>query len=224
MENRNTEILDFLRDLRDNNTRPWFVANKPRYEAARQLVLAQTEWLIAHIAAFDDTVSYLEPKDCLFRIYRDVRFSSDKRPYKTHFGIYICAQGGHKSVLSGYYLHLEPNNSALCGGIYCPDKEMLWRVRTALDIDFDMFRDIEAAADYRRYFGKMFSPDVLKKMPQGFSPDSPAADYLRFKTFLVEHRLSDDEVCAPDFLDNLLPVCRALKPFNDFMNAAVLDY
>lgn len=224
MENRNAEVLDFLRGLRDNNDRAWFQANKPRYEAARRHVLEQTEWLIAHISAFDDTVKYLTPEDCLFRIYRDVRFSPDKRSYKTHFGTYVCAQGGRKSVLSGYYLHLEPQNSFLSGGVYCPDKDMLRRVRTALDIDFDVFRDIEAASDYKRFFGRMFSPDALKKMPQGFSPDSPAAEYIRFKMFFVEHRFTDDEVCAPDFLDNVLPMCRAMKPFNDFMNAAILDF
>ncbi len=223
MTNRNREILAFLRDLSNNNNRPWFVENKPRYEVARQLVLDQTAWLIAKIGEFDPTVRYLEPKDCLFRIYRDVRFSPNKRPYKEHFGTYICMNGGHKSLLSGYYLHIQPEASALCGGIYCADKDMLRNIRTALDIDYDEFQRIEAADDYRQYFGKMFSDDVLKKMPQGFSPDSPAAEYLKFKTFFVQHSFTDDEVCAPDFLERLLPMCRAMKPFNDFMNAALTD-
>lgn len=223
MENKNGEILEFLRELRSNNNRVWFQTNKLRYEAARQYVLHQTEWLIAHIAAFDDTVKYLDPKECLFRIYRDTRFSPDKRPYKHHFGTYICAQGGHKSILSGYYLHIEPQHSALCGGIYCPDKETLKRVRTAIDIDFDEFMRITAADDFKRNFGKVFAQNTLRRVPQGFAPDSPAADYLKFKEFFVEHHFSDDEVCASDFLDRLLPMCRAMKPFNDFVNAAVLD-
>lgn len=223
MENKNREILAFLSDLRDNNMRPWFQANKARYDAARAHLLDTTAWLIAHIARFDDTVRYLEPKECLFRIYRDTRFSPDKSPYKRHFGTYICAQGGHRSILSGYYLHLEPGHSALCGGVYCPDKETLKRVRTAIDIDYDEFERIIAADDFRQHFGTVVAYNTLQRVPQGFSADSLAAKYLKFKEFIVEHHFTDDEVCAPDFFENLLPMCQAMKPFNDFMNAAILE-
>lgn len=217
----NSFVLSFLRDLAAHNDRTWFQANKARYDAAHQYVIEETAWLIHNIAPFDDTIQYLMPKECLFRIYRDVRFSLDKSPYKKHFGTYIAAQGGHKSILSGYYLHIEPDHSALCGGIYCPDKDMLKRLRTAIDIDFEEFTQIIQEKEFAHYFGKVFSPNKLQKLPQGFDAESPAAEYLKFKEFFVEHHFSDKEICAPDFLERLLPMCRAMKPFNDFLNAAL---
>lgn len=218
----NAFILSFLRDLATHNNREWFQQNKTRYDISRQHIIDQTNWLIHNIAPFDPTIQYLDAKDCLFRIYRDIRFSHDKSPYKRHFGTYIAAQGGRKSFLSGYYLHIEPNNSALCGGIYCPDKKMLKRVRTAIDIDFEDFQKIINEKEFKHYFGNVFALNKLKKNPQGFDANSPAAEYLKFKEFFVKHSFTDSEVCAPDFLERLLPMCRAMKPFNDFLNSALL--
>ena len=106
---QNQLIIDFLRDLVANNNRDWFAANKERYQTTLDAFREEVAWFIARIGEFDERVKYLTPEDCLFRIYRDIRFSPNKLPYKNHFGAYICPNGGRKSPLSGYYLHLQPD-------------------------------------------------------------------------------------------------------------------
>ena len=122
------QVFQFLQDLSENNNREWFHNNKKRYDESREKVLFITEVLINEIRKFDSEIPLLEPKDCLFRIFRDVRFSNDKRPYKTNFGSFI-AKGGRKSMYAGYYFHIEPDTSFVGGGIYMPDAEHLKAIR-----------------------------------------------------------------------------------------------
>ncbi len=124
----NTQILQFLTELRENNYREWFQDNKKRYDALKDGFTEEVQQLINRIGLFDPEIIGLEAKDCLFRIYRDIRFSPDKTPYKTHFGAYI-ARGGRSSERGGYYLHLEPGNSMLSGGVWMPPTPLLKKLR-----------------------------------------------------------------------------------------------
>ena len=120
----NDQIFQFLRELRQNNNRNWFQANKARFDILRQAFTNEVQQLIDRIALFDPEIAGTEARNCLFRIYRDIRFSPNKLPYKQHFAAYI-ARGGKNSERGGYYLHLEPDNSLLSGGIWCPSPGLL---------------------------------------------------------------------------------------------------
>ena len=122
------KVIQFLNELSENNNREWFQKNKKWYDESREKVLFLTEVVINEIRKFDPDVPLLEPKDCLFRIFRDVRFSHDKSPYKTNFGSFI-AKGGRKSSYAGYYFHIEPSGSFVGGGIYMPAAEPLKAIR-----------------------------------------------------------------------------------------------
>lgn len=217
----NSFILSFLSDLAEHNNRTWFALNKDRYLNAVDLFTKEVADFIVHIAQFDNNVQYLRPKDCIFRIYRDIRFSPDKSPYKRHFGAYIAPKGGRKSPFGGYYLHIEPGNSVLCGGIFCPDKTHLRMLRTAVDENFNEFRHIIENRNFTKQFDGIYSPEVLQRIPVGFSSESPATEYLKNKHFSIAHYLSDDEMCKADFFETTLEIFHSMKPFNDFCNEAL---
>lgn len=217
----NQLIIDFLRDLVANNSREWFAANKERYQTALDAFRQEVAWFIVRIGEFDERVKYLSPEECIFRIYRDIRFSPNKLPYKNHFGAYICPNGGRTSLLSGYYLHLQPDGSFLSGGIYCPQPATLKQLRQSIDINYQELVDISSDRAFKKAFNGIVSPDTLKRVPTGFSPDSPAAEWLKYKHFIVEHPLDEAVLNAPDFAEKALAVFRAMKPFNDFCNEAI---
>ena len=121
----NAEIIQFLTELRQNNNREWFQANKSRYDFLRKVFIDEVQQLIDRIALFDPEIAGLEAKDCLFRIYRDIRFSPDKTPYKIHFAAYMASCGGRGSERAGYYIHLEPGGCLLSGGVWCPPPALL---------------------------------------------------------------------------------------------------
>lgn len=133
----NAEIIQFLTELRQNNNREWFQANKDRYDALRKGFIDEVQQLIDRIALFDPEIAGLEAKDCLFRIYRDIRFSPDKTPYKIHFAAYMASCGGRGSERAGYYIHLEPGGCLLSGGVWCPPPALLKALRK------DIYENIE---------------------------------------------------------------------------------
>ena len=135
-------IFDFLRKLRDNNDREWFNAHKPEYLELKDRFEKWVSELIERTADFDEEVRGLAAKDCVYRIYRDTRFSPDKTPYKTHFGAYIASPGGRNSNRAGYYVHLEPDGSLLGGGLYCPDPALLKRLRQDIYDNIEEFTSI----------------------------------------------------------------------------------
>ena len=140
--NCNTEILQFLDELSRNNNRQWFNANKERYEYLRKAWLHNIQQLIEQMNAYDPSLQGLDARDCVYRIYRDIRFSPNKLPYKTHFGA-VIGRGGRKCLLSSYYIHLEPGNkSGIYGGIWCPEPNVLKALRHAIDDNSDEFLEI----------------------------------------------------------------------------------
>jgi uncharacterized protein (TIGR02453 family) len=205
------ETLAFLRDLRKDNSREWFERNRPRYERARASFLEAVAELIAGIGAFDD-LGGVSPEECAFRIYRDVRFSKDKTPYKPNMGA-VLGRGGRKSGVRSYYIHVEPEGrSFLAGGLYAPTGPELAKMREALAEDADPFKRILKAKDFARHFGGL-SGESLKTAPSGYPKDHPEIDLLRRKQFLASRPLSDEEVASDGLVDLALGAYKAMKPF-----------
>ncbi|MCX2741081.1 DUF2461 domain-containing protein [Pontibacter anaerobius] len=214
--------LSFLADLAQNNTREWFADNKPRYEKARKNYISFLDELLQEMQHFEPAARGQHGKETVFRIYRDVRFSSDKRPYKDHFGAYV-AEGGRKSILPGYYLHLAGNNkSFLAGGLWYPPAPELKAVRQEIDYNLDAFKALVESEEFRKKFGGI-EGEQLKTTPKGYDRDNPAIYYLRFKSWNAVMPLPDETVLRPDFLQVVLDGFQALKPLNDFLTQPIRD-
>ena len=217
-----TATFSFLRNLAKNNDREWFHAHKAGYEQAKQNVLDVAAQLIAAINTFDKTLGYPEPKKCLFRIARDTRFSYDKSPYKTNFGVIMNPDGSPRSNLSGYYMHVEPGQCFLSSGIYMPMPDTLKAVRTAIEEDFSEFLKILSQKELVRKIGDLSrDDDALSRVPKGFDKDSPAAEYLKLKHFYVMVAVSDKEMTATDFVKKAASLYKIMYPFNSFMNRVI---
>ena len=214
--------LRFLSDLTGNNTREWFNGNKKRYEAARHNYTEFLDELLLEVQQFEPAARGQKGKDLLFRIYRDVRFSNDKRPYKDHFGAYI-AEGGRKSIYPGYYLHLAGDNkSFVAGGLWMPPAEQLKAVRQEIDYNLDGFREIVEDPAFRERFGEL-QGEQLKTTPKGYDKENPAIQYLRYKSWNAVMPLPDAVVLQDDFLQVVIEAMWALKPLNDFLLQPMLD-
>jgi uncharacterized protein (TIGR02453 family) len=208
------QTLSFLEDLRFNNNRAWFEANRKRYEAARAAAEALVTDILAQFAPVE-AVGSTAAKDCFFRLNRDVRFSKDKSPYKTNFGIVLGA-GGRKTTGRSYYLNLEPGDVFIATGVYDPTPEQLKHIRAAIAEDPAKLRRIITAKAFQDYFGGL-SGDALKTAPKGYGADHPALDLLRFKQFLAVHQVTDEQALAEDFAAQVVQVCKALKPFATYL-------
>jgi len=217
-KNMDRLILDFLKDLKENNNREWFQANKTRYEKARIIFEAFVDELIPLIRQFDTSIDLITAKDCAFRIYRDVRFSNDKSPYKPNMGAYI-ARGGKNSTMAGYYVHIEPGSSFLAGGMYVPPPEILRKIREAIYYRPEDFKKIIDDKNFTRYYGGFGDEDKLKKPPKGFSADFPYIDLLKYKSYAVMHSVSDKLIMDNDFINYSQGAFRALHPLNSFFNS-----
>lgn len=214
--------LHFLADLAKNNTREWFTDNKPRYEAARKNYISFLNEMLQEMQHFEPAARGQQGKDLVFRIYRDVRFSKDKRPYKDHFGAYV-AEGGRKSILPGYYLHLAGDNkSFLAGGLWYPPAPELKAVRQEIDYNLDEFKALVESEEFKNKFGSL-EGEQLKTTPKGYDKDNPAIHYLRFKSWNAVMPLPDETVLRPDFLQVVLDGFKALKPLNDFLTHPLKD-
>ncbi len=211
--------LDFLADLGVNNNREWFNENRPRYEQARTAFEMFVDNLLAELARSQD-MGMVTARDCIMRIHRDLRFSRDKTPYRTNFGADIVA-GGRKSGRLGYYIQLQPGDrSFVAGGLYEPSPDQLARFRQAVARDASGLKKIVKSRGFVRNFGAI-QGERLSRAPQGYSPDHPEIELLRLKQVLVMHPLTDREVVSPDMLKKTLAVCRAMRPFIDYMNNVI---
>jgi uncharacterized protein (TIGR02453 family) len=213
--------LNFLKKLKKNNNRDWFNVNKALYEDARYDFEVLVFDLIQKTAEFDESVSGVEPRSCLFRIYRDVRFSKNKSPYKTNFAADIQA-GGRRSGVAGYYVHVEPGSNILAAGLYVPLPDKLLAVRKKIAGNYKEFEKIVTAKDFKREFKKLWEGEgnKLKTVPKGFDKEHPAAEYLKFKSFIVFKDISDEMLLSKTFVNNAAKVFKVMKPFNEFLNQA----
>ena len=216
--------LDFLAQLAVNNNRDWFQSHKDWYTEAYSQFLAFSQEYVARLAEVDDNLLGLQAKDCIWRIYRDVRFSADKRPYKEWFGVFPAAKGGKKSLHGGYYVHIQPGHCMFAAGIWSPTPELLKTLRKEIWANYDEIEEIMAQPEFQRYFTDFDTDDMLKKVPQGFDPDFVHADWLKRKSFTFSTPLTDTQVCAPDFMDHIIRIATAAKPLNDFLNYTFEQY
>ena len=211
-----TSTLKFLKELSKNNNREWFQANKKAFDAAHDNVTALAGYLIGEIGKFDPAVSSLEPKSCVFRIYRDIRFSKDKSPYKTNLGAYF-APGGRKSMQPGYYIHIQPGQCFIAAGKHMPDAGELLKIRTAIAENTKEFLGIVEKRSFREKFGLLHG-DRLSRPPKGFSEDSPAIEYLKLKSFTVYTEYQKDKlITSREFPKTVVKDFKAMFPLIDYL-------
>lgn len=218
----NAETFRFLKELQENNNRPWFQENKTRYDLAREEFLVVVQELIDRISLFDPEVAGLEAKDCLFRIYRDVRFSPNKQPYKTYMGAYI-AKGGRKSEYAGYYIHLEAGNCLLSGGIYMPEPKLLKMLRQDIYDQIDEFTAILEEPSFKQTYPSL-EGEVLSRMPVGYPSDSPYGYILKHKDFSVFSSKPDNFFLKAGWIDRAIEDFQKLSTLNRFLNYTVDEY
>lgn len=214
--------LDFLNDLRQNNYREWFHAQKPRYEEAKRNVLAVASAVIAGINEFDSSLGHLDPKKAMFRIARDTRFSASKEPYKTHFGLAFSPFGIARGRLSCYYMHIDPTEFFVSCGVYMAPPDVLKAVREAIDDEWETFHGIISDKTFRKEFGDLSREDkVLKRVPQGFDKDSPAAEYLKLTEYYVWKPLPGTLLTDEKLIPEVLRYFRLMQPLMAFLNRAI---
>ncbi len=163
----------------------------------------------------------MKAKDCVFRIYKDVRFSKDKTPYKSNFGASINP-GGKKSLVAGYYLHLEPGASFLAGGVYMPQPDMLNAIRQEIDYNTDAFLKILKSASFKKFFKGLDEDDKLKTAPKGFEKDHPHIELLKNKHFIVSYPLSDKQLGEKNADTTILAGFKAMQPFLEYLREATV--
>jgi uncharacterized protein (TIGR02453 family) len=212
--------LDFLSKLKKNNNKEWFDKNRPAYEEAKKNYIEFIDGVIQTVGKFDPAVRSLEAKKCIFRINRDIRFSNDKTPYKTNMGADI-SPGGKKAYSAGYYIHLQPGNSFLAGGVWQPPAPELGAIRQEIDYNSKEFRKILDNKDFKKYFGKLSDEDKVKTAPKGYEKTHPDIEFLKLKSFLVVHDLKDKEVLSKDFQKTCTTIFKAMYPFNNFLRKAL---
>ena len=214
-------IIRFLSELNANNNREWFAENKTWYDQVRIEFEKLSKDLIVGISSFDEEIKHVEVKDCVFRIYRDTRFSHDKTPYKTHFGVFIASAGGRKSQRGGYYLHLDPAGCFVAAGVWCPQPDLLKVLRQSVYDNIDELNEIRNSPSFSKYFTSFFEEDKLKTVPRGFPKDFPDAEMLKLKHYLVEYKLDEKLINSPDFVQQLTDIVKCAYPLNRFLNYTV---
>lgn len=216
-----TTTLEFLADIRDNNNRAWFGENKERYRAAAANYYKFVQELIADISTFDASLGTTTPESCIFRFYRDIRFSPNKTPYKVHLGAYI-APGGRKSPFAGYYLHIEPGASLLAGGVFMPATPTLQSIREDISFYENDFINIVEDRSIKNNFDYTWS-NSLKKLPAGFTPGSRVDEFLKMRNIVPVKQLHDNDITSQNLMLHVLELCRAILPLNNFLNRAIKE-
>lgn len=210
--------LDFLTAVKCNNNRDWFNANRASYIDAKDNFETFVQEIIDKIILFEPIMKGLEAKSCVYRINRDIRFSNDKSPYKSHFGAFIV-RGGKKNgdKYAGYYFHVEPGKSILAGGAYMPPSPWLSAIREKISDYPDEFIKITKAKEFVKYFGSI-DGEKLKTAPKGYPKDHPHVELLKFKSYLVVNDAPDKLVLSSGYSDHVINVFKAMKPLNDYLN------
>lgn len=212
--------LKFLKSLRLNNNKVWFDEHKTEYQAAKADFESMVQQLIDGLSKQEPSMQGLQLKDCVFRIYKDVRFSKDKTPYKVNLAASFQA-GGKKSTLAGYYFHMEPGgNSFAGGGLWMPGAPELKKLRQEIDYNFQEFEQLISHKEFIKQFGKI-EGEALKTAPQGYQPDNPAIAYLKLKSFVVSHPFTDEACTQPALVREILKTFTVMQPFIQFINRAM---
>jgi len=207
-------IFKFLKDITEHNNRDWFAEHKEDYQSHHNSLVDFSDNLI-DLMRMHDNIETPTGKKAVKRIYRDVRFSKNKAPYKTYSG--MSFKRGTQLLRGGYYVHIEPGNSFVGGGFWGPNKDDLLRIRKGIETDQEEFRAVLNSDKFKSVFG-VLEGEQLKTCPKGFDKESTAIDLLRYKQFLIKKDFSDDEVLKADFLQNTNELFEAMRPFFDLMS------
>ena len=213
------QVFQFLNDLKRNNNREWMQDHRHLYQECKDEVMELVKKLINGISQFDSGISGLQPKDCMFRINRDIRFSRNKDPYKNNFGAAITA-GGRRTGNPSYYLHIAPKKSFFAGGIYMPSADRLTKIRQEIDYNASELKAIIWGDTFYETFGDIRG-QALKTCPRGYSSDHPDIKLLRLKSFLVKKDLTDHSFYSPHYFSQLISLSEMIYPFNKYLEMAI---
>lgn len=213
-------VIKFLKSIAKNNNREWFEKNKSKYLEAKLTFEDFLEALHKELVLFDESLAALNPRKQGFRIYRDVRFSKDKRPYKVNMGAGF-SEHGKMDQEPGYYIHIEPGKSFIAGGLYMPDAENLSKIRQEIDYNTETFLKILNDKKFKKLFPSLDDFDSLKTAPKGYPKDHPHINLLKHKSFIVSYYFNDKEVLDKKFARKAAEVAKVLKPLNGFLKAAM---
>jgi uncharacterized protein (TIGR02453 family) len=215
------ESIDFLKDLAGNNNREWFAANKERYDKARENVIDFTAKVLDSVrkieAGMDEN---LDAKKCVMRIYRDIRFSKNKLPYKNNFGVSLPTSGLKGGGVE-YYLHIQPGNSFIGGGYWMPEAPDLKTIRQEIDYNAADLKKIVDDKEFVKLFGDFRKQEQLKSVPKGYEPDNENIDLLKLKSFVGWHKLTDEELTAVGSEKLVADMCSRIHPLNVFLKNAL---
>ncbi|WP_298300554.1 DUF2461 domain-containing protein [Hydrotalea sp.] len=214
--------LHFLQQLAKHNNSNWFNTNRIKYEAAKADFLALTTQILSGCSKLEPDLLPLQPKDCIFRINRDVRFSTDKSPYKTNMGA-AFSKGGKKSIFAGYYFHVEPGKNFVGGGLWMPEKEVVQKVRQEIDYCRDEWKHIIKAKPFQQHYGDLSrEPGMfLQREPKGYEKDNPAIAYIKLKSWVATKPILDADITHKNLLPSVIRAFEALQPVVHFINRAI---
>lgn len=218
MEN---QLLKFLRELAENNSKEWMDANRGWYLDVKAYFLEDVAELLKGLIPIEPGLEVLRPKDCVFRQNRDIRFSPDKRPYKTNFAGYFSI-GGKKSPGPGYYLHVQPGESFIAGGIWMPPADVIKKIRQEIDYSGQELEQLFNEPTFKKTFGEM-EGEQLKTSPRDYESDHPHIHYLRYKSFIVSRPIADKAIQDGSYKQQALTSFAIMKPFHDFLARALED-
>lgn len=215
------KVFKFLSALKKNNNREWFEEHKDQYLQSKAEFEELVEKLIAGIAKFDKEIGInTKAKDCVFRIYKDVRFSKDKTPYKTNMGASINP-GGKKSPTPGYYFQIEPGNCFIAGGVWGPQPEHLNAIRQEIDYNGDALLKIMKSKPFSSYYSGLDDIDTLKTVPKGYEKDNKYIDLLKHRHFIVSFEMKDKDLLNPKNIGAIIDACKAMHPFLVYLRNAI---
>ncbi len=215
------ETFDFLKNLAANNNREWFMAHKSEHDKAKENVIEFAGELIKELSKVDPTLDAgLDPKKCVMRIYRDIRFSLDKTPYKNNFGIGKLTSG--KNVMHiGYYMHVQPGASFIAGGSWMPEADQLKLIRQEIDYNPNSLKTIIDELGFKKLFGEFRKQEQLKTVPREFSADNENIELLKLKSFVAAHDFTDKNLSKEGVVKDIANVCAKIYPLNVFLKNAV---
>lgn len=210
------ELLKFLKGLSRQNTKEWFDLHRKEYEGLRREWIDFVQEIINQLQVIDPSIAGLEAKHCIFRINRDVRFSANKSPYKNNFGASFN-KGGKNSGAAGYYLHIQPGECFIAGGLYAPEADALNKVRQEIDYNLEEFKSLITAKDFKKQFG-LLTGEKLIRPPKGYEADNPAIDYIKHKSFLMYREFDESLLTGKGTNKFILDGFKAMTPLIHFLN------
>ncbi|MBP6238870.1 MAG: DUF2461 domain-containing protein [Saprospiraceae bacterium] len=216
--------IEFLKELKSNNSKSWFEQNRKRYDKMKSDYISLAGRILEQMKDIDPSLDMVTAKDCIFRINRDVRFSADKSPYKTNLGIALHP-GGKKFNLAAYYLHIEPGQSFIGGGLWMPEAPLLSKVRKEIHYFYHDLVDILNNPLYKKTFGSLDVEDgqKLTRPPKGYEAEDPAIEFLKLKSFTASTPLPDEMLTSDKLVGHIINTFTILKPLIGFINRGLMS-